>query len=69
MKTFASFNFHKHKKNPMTQKNKTTNVEVVCPKCRHTEIVKIPRDISFPKCPKCNSNMLIKELLREGKSN
>ena len=52
----------------MARETKTTSVEAVCPKCRHTEIVKIPRDIPFPKCPKCNSNMLIKELLREGKS-
>lgn len=42
-------------------------VEVVCPVCRHTEIISIPKE-DIPKCPKCGKRMLVKELLTEGKS-
>ena len=42
-------------------------VEVICPKCRYTEIVYLPID-DLPLCPKCNTPMLISELLDEGKS-
>ena len=42
-------------------------LEVICPKCRHTEIVYIAKE-DMPKCPKCNIRMVIRELLTEGKS-
>jgi ssDNA-binding Zn-finger/Zn-ribbon topoisomerase 1 len=42
-------------------------VEVVCPKCQRTEIVYIPKE-SIPNCPDCRTPMVLRELLREGKS-
>lgn len=42
-------------------------VEVVCPKCRRTEIVYIPKE-EIPLCPDCRVRMLLHEVLREGKS-
>jgi len=42
-------------------------VEVYCPKCEHTEIVYIP-DEEIPPCPRCKKQMVIKEILKEGKS-
>ncbi len=42
-------------------------IEVECPKCGETRIVYIPKE-EIPKCPRCNIRMVIKELLREGKS-
>jgi len=42
-------------------------IEVICPKCRYTEIVYLPSD-DLPLCPECKTPMLISELLDEGKS-
>jgi ribosomal protein S27E len=42
-------------------------VEVVCPKCDTTAIVYVPRE-EIPKCPQCGKRMVVKELLKEGKS-
>ncbi len=42
-------------------------VEIVCPKCNRTEIVYIP-DEDMPKCSECNTRMVIREILTEGKS-
>ncbi|WP_169739568.1 hypothetical protein [Pelobacter seleniigenes] len=42
-------------------------VEVVCPKCRYTEIIYLPKD-DLPQCPDCHIQMMISELLDEGKS-
>jgi len=42
-------------------------VEIICPRCRYTEIIYLPID-NFPLCPKCKIPMLISELLDEGKS-
>ncbi len=42
-------------------------VEVICPRCRHTEIIYFPVD-DLPMCPKCDIRMSISELLDEGKS-
>ncbi len=42
-------------------------VEVICPRCRYTEIIYLPVD-DLPLCPKCNIRMSISELLDEGKS-
>ncbi len=41
-------------------------VEVVCPKCKHKEIIRLPKE-SIPKCPVCGTQMMISELLDEGK--
>jgi len=43
-------------------------MEVICPKCRHTEIIHLPKE-GIPKCPDCkNVQMIIRELLTEGKA-
>lgn len=42
-------------------------VEVVCPDCQRTQIVYIPKE-EIPKCPECKRRMVLRELLREGKS-
>lgn len=42
-------------------------IEVICPKCKRTEIVYL-RIEDLPKCETCNIPMVIKELLVEGKS-
>lgn len=41
-------------------------VEVVCPKCRETQIVYFPKE-SMPICPHCKIEMVVKEVLTEGK--
>lgn len=42
-------------------------VELICLKCRRTEILYVPAE-EVPKCPNCNIRMTINEVLREGKS-
>ncbi|KIX11712.1 hypothetical protein [Dethiosulfatarculus sandiegensis] len=42
-------------------------IEVICPKCRRTEIVYIPAE-KIPLCPKCRIRMAFKEVLTEGKA-
>ncbi|GAB4258540.1 MAG: hypothetical protein Kow0092_06230 [Deferrisomatales bacterium] len=42
-------------------------VQIVCPVCRHTEIIYFPVD-DLPRCPRCGAEMVIEELLDEGKS-
>ncbi len=42
-------------------------VQIICPKCRFTEIVYLPMD-DLPLCPECRTPMVIQELLDEGKS-
>lgn len=42
-------------------------IEVKCPRCGTTEIIYIPIEV-FPVCPKCKIEMVIEELLDEGKS-
>lgn len=49
------------------KKEKAQAVEVICPKCKHTEIVYIPTE-PVPECPKCKIPMTVKEILTEGKS-
>lgn len=41
-------------------------VEVVCPRCRATQIVYLPTE-EVPKCPDCRVEMLVSEILTEGK--
>lgn len=43
-------------------------VEVICPKCKHTEIIYMPKE-ELPECSECGkSRMVIREILSEGKS-
>ncbi|MGD9209777.1 MAG: hypothetical protein PVI90_03325 [Desulfobacteraceae bacterium] len=46
---------------------KRQRVEVICPKCRNTQIISLPKE-EIPKCPQCKVRMLINEILTEGKS-
>lgn len=48
-------------------RDKMEAVEVVCPKCKRTEIRYLPQE-TIPKCPDCSIQMVIQELLDEGKS-
>jgi len=57
----------KDKNKPKQKKLEGGAVEVMCPKCRRTEILYVPAE-EVPKCPDCNVRMTIKEVLREGKS-
>ena len=49
------------------ERGKKEPVEIICPKCRYTEIIYLPIE-DLPRCPQCNTKMLISELLDEGKS-
>jgi hypothetical protein len=49
------------------KRGKHEPVEVICLKCRYTEIIYLP-DEEVPRCPRCNTQMSISELLDEGKS-
>ena len=42
-------------------------VEIICPKCKRTEIIYITKE-EMPKCEDCNVSMVFRELLKEGKS-
>jgi ribosomal protein S27E len=42
-------------------------IEVKCPKCGRTQIVYIPRE-ELPSCPDDGTQMIINELLDEGKA-
>jgi ribosomal protein S27E len=48
-------------------RDKAEAVQVKCPKCDHTQIIYLPKE-PIPKCPKCNIELIIGELLDEGKS-
>jgi len=48
-------------------REKLEAIEVECPRCRNTQIVYIPKE-EIPKCPQCNVQMVIRELLDEGKA-
>jgi ribosomal protein S27E len=48
-------------------RDKKEPIEIKCPKCNRTEIIYLPIE-DFPKCPDCKIEMVIKELLDEGKS-
>jgi hypothetical protein len=50
-----------------SDRSKQEPVEVICPKCRYTEIIYLPTD-DLPICPECKIRMSISELLDEGKS-
>ena len=42
-------------------------VEIVCPRCKETSLVYLPKE-EIPKCSRCKVQMVIKELLDEGKA-
>ena len=48
-------------------REKKEAIEVICPKCKRTAIIYIPKE-DIPKCPDCDIKMIIRELLTEGKS-
>ena len=48
-------------------KEKQEAIEIECPKCKETQIVYIPKE-EILKCPKCKVQMVIRELLDEGKA-
>ncbi len=49
----------------MTEKQEA--IEIVCPGCKETRIIHMPRE-PIPKCGNCGVQMVIRELLHEGKS-
>jgi ribosomal protein S27E len=55
------------KKRRRPRRGRQNSVQVVCPKCGHTEIIYIPEE-DIPKCPQCRKQMVFGELLEEGKS-
>jgi phage FluMu protein Com len=48
-------------------RDKREAIQVKCPRCKRTQIVYIPEE-EVPKCPDCKVQMIIEELLDEGKS-
>lgn len=48
-------------------REKKEPIEVMCPKCKQTKIIYIPKE-EMPKCERCHIRMVIRELLDEGKS-
>ena len=57
----------KDKKKPKRKTRQGSAVELICLKCRRTEILYVPAE-EVPKCRDCNVRMTINEVLREGKS-
>jgi len=49
------------------KKERAEPIEIKCPKCDRTEILYLPEE-NMPKCQECRVSMVIKELLKEGKS-
>ncbi len=47
--------------------DKKEPVEVICPKCQHTQIIYLKRE-DIPKCSECDIRMVMREFLREGES-
>jgi len=48
-------------------RNETEMIEVICPKCQRTEIFQLAKE-QMPTCPECKLPMVIREVLKEGKS-
>lgn len=42
-------------------------IEIICPQCKRTAIIYLP-DEDVPLCQTCGRQMIIREVLREGKS-
>ena len=55
-----------NKGNAIKDRYKREFVEVICPKCRRTQIIAVPEE-SMPRCEDCKRDMVIKEVLTEGK--
>lgn len=53
------------KKN-ISDRYKREFVEVICPKCRKTQIIALPEE-TIPRCETCKVEMVINEVLTEGK--
>jgi ribosomal protein S27E len=49
------------------KKEKIQMAEVKCPKCHWTEIIYIGKE-KIPKCQNCGTQMILSEILDEGKS-
>ncbi len=47
--------------------DKKEPVEVICPKCQHTQIIYLKRE-DISKRSECDIRMVMREFLREGKS-
>lgn len=54
------------KESPLKDRYRRGFVEVVCPQCRQSRIIVVP-DESMPRCEICKREMIIKEVLTEGK--
>ena len=59
--------FHHTKADCLMARGELEPVQILCPKCRHTEIIYLPVD-DLPKCPDCGTSMMLEELLDEGKA-
>lgn len=55
-----------HKDGPLKDRYRRGFVEVVCPKCRTTRIIVVPEE-PMPRCENCRVEMIVKEVLTEGK--
>lgn len=54
------------KESPLKDRYRRGFVEVACPQCRQSRIIVIP-DEPMPRCEICKREMIIKEVLTEGK--
>lgn len=55
-----------HKDGPLKDRYRRGFVEVMCPKCRTTRIIVVPEE-PMPRCETCRVEMIVKEVLTEGK--
>jgi|GEM_PF-550702 len=53
-------------RNPLTDRYAREFVEVGCPICNQRKIISLPEE-PLPKCEYCRVDMVIKEVLTEGK--
>ena len=54
------------KTNPLAQRYAREFIEVGCPICKQTKIICLPEE-QIPRCEFCKVEMVIKEILTEGK--
>ncbi len=45
--------------------DKKEPVEVICPKCKHTQVIYLKRE-DISKCSECDRSMVIREILGRG---
>lgn len=57
---------NKNKENPFSGRYQREFVEVACPICDQRKIICLPEE-SMPKCDYCKVEMVLKEVLTEGK--